>query len=96
MFQTLVLGTYRLIALLVVTLPVLLNLMYQGGVVTSLLHVPTLMLVFSLIAFVVDRKLEKITDHMQQQLAAHKANSNTKTPHQGCMVLKQLWHTPAH
>ena len=65
MFNLICLTSYRLIATLAVLAPLAINLITQGGLVTSLLYAPLLTLVLLLLSVYCDTKLVAMIAHKQ-------------------------------
>jgi hypothetical protein len=71
MFNLICLTSYRLIATLAVLTPLAINLITQGGLVTSLLYAPLLTLVLLLLSVYCDTKLVAMITHKQYLSRSH-------------------------
>ena len=58
MFSSKVMVIYRIIALLLLSIPTAINIYNNGGIVSSIIYVPLITLGFSAIAIFLDGKLE--------------------------------------
>ncbi|KGJ86933.1 hypothetical protein ND2E_0340 [Colwellia psychrerythraea] len=58
MLSSIIMVIYRIIALLILTIPTGLNMYNNGGIVSSIIYVPLITLVLSAIAIFFDGKLE--------------------------------------
>ena len=96
MLQTFILGSYRFVALLLVTSPIVLNFIFSGDVVTSLIYVPTSMLVLGFLAVYIDHEIEEAITKAQQHLSSHRTAQNakgTQVSTNTCRYLEQLCTT---
>jgi hypothetical protein len=57
MFSSIILAIYRIIALLILSIPIAVNLYNKGDIVSSIIYVPLITLVLSGIAIFIDAKL---------------------------------------
>jgi hypothetical protein len=60
MLSSIIMVIYRIIALLILTIPTVLNMYNNGGIVSSIIYVPLITLALSAIAIFLDGKLESL------------------------------------
>jgi hypothetical protein len=59
MFNSKVMMVYRIISVLILSIPIAVNIYIKGGIVSSIIFVPLIMLGLSAVAIFLDGKLEK-------------------------------------
>lgn len=81
--KRLILSLYRTIAILAVALPISLNIIFQGDVITSILYVPLTSLLLSSMFIFLDKRLvelltlfEKASSRSQGQINSRALNTN--------------------
>lgn len=60
MFSSIIIAFYRIIALLILSMPIAVNLYSNGDIVSSIIYVPLITLGLSGIAIFIDAKLEAL------------------------------------
>ncbi len=60
MFNSKIMVIYRFIAVLILSIPIAVNITMQGSIVSSIIYVPLITLVLSVIAIYMDGKLETL------------------------------------
>jgi len=60
MFSSTIMAMYRIIALLILSIPIAVNIYNQGDIVSSIIYVPLITLGLSGIAIFIDSKLESL------------------------------------
>lgn len=60
MFSSTIIAMYRIIALLILSIPIAVNIYNQGDIVSSIIYVPLITLGLSGIAIFIDSKLESL------------------------------------
>jgi hypothetical protein len=96
MLHTFILGCYRFIALLLVAFPVVLNVIYRGDIVTSLIYVPSIMIVLGFLVTYIGHKLETSLAQVQFKVFVNKTANKPINTQYYCMLYKHLRHTSAH
>jgi hypothetical protein len=88
MLHTFILSTYRLIAFLLVTFPVVLNVAYRGDIVTSLVYLPLAMIILVSWLAYIDKILEASLAQVQQKTLARKQEPQQKNTQYQCLLFK--------
>lgn len=60
MFNSTIMAMYRIIALLILSIPIAINIYNKGDIVSSIIYVPLIILSLSGIAIFIDSKLENL------------------------------------
>lgn len=63
MLNSKIIVTYRIIAILILSIPMAINIYIKGDIVNSIIAVPLITLAFSAIAIFIDGKLENRLNH---------------------------------
>ncbi|TDF38437.1 hypothetical protein EYS14_12215 [Alteromonadaceae bacterium M269] len=79
MWHQLILVSYRFTAFLLVIFPIVLNFIYQGDVVTSLIIVPVSIIVLSAVAAYVDHRIENALERVKQNSTLEQSVPKTKS-----------------
>jgi hypothetical protein len=96
MLHTFILGSYRLFALILLALPVVLNFIYRGDVIISLVYVPSAMLVLGCLVTYIDSKVETYLTQIQNVVLIDKAENKPANSQYHCMLYKHLRHVSIH
>jgi hypothetical protein len=83
MLKNVVMSVYRVLMGLVIALPITINYLLGGDLVTSLITIPSLCLVLAIIAIYGDKKLSTALNTIKLH-----SNSNNKKQPSPCCILK--------
>ena len=64
MTNSIIITIYRIVAMLIIIAPIILNVFLKSEFITSILYVPLFSLVLALVAIVIDVKLEKTLQYL--------------------------------
>ena len=98
MFSSKIMAMYRIIALLILSIPIAVNIYNKGDIVSSIIYVPLITLCLSGIAIFIDSKLESLLKKssaspvlkvskvyiQQETLSANNGDNNTLTTNVNC------------
>jgi len=78
MFTCIIISIYRILAAIIIALPIVINTLLHGNIVVSFIYIPLLCLLLTSVAIYLDKKLITALLHMPTSFTLKRLRLNTK------------------